>query len=263
MKALIRHEFALNRKNLLLWALIVGGMGFVCILLYNSMKDEIAGMADSFASMGAFADAFGMTSLSIATAEGFFATEVGTIHGLGSGMFAAVLATVALSREEDGHTGEFLFALPISRRNAVLAKALVILAELVLFTVICGVFYWVGFFCLGEKVAYGKLGIFLLRQLLMNLEIAAICLLISAFTKRNLLGAGFGVAVLCYGFDLMARAVPDLKKVIEIGPYSYANAADVFSGKECSALALVICMIVLIGCTTGAFVRYLSKDLAG
>ena len=94
MFAIFKNEWKSGFKSLLIWALSVGGMGLICILLYKSMEDSMAGMAESFASMGAFSDAFGMSTLSIATLKGYFATEIGTIHALGSSFFAASIATI-------------------------------------------------------------------------------------------------------------------------------------------------------------------------
>ena len=140
----------------------------------------MADMADSFSNMGAFSDAFGMSTLSIATLGGFFATEVGTVHGLGSAMYAAITAAVILSKEEDGHTGEFLYSLPVSRGSAVTAKCLSVLINLVAFTVVCGALYVLGFVMLGEAVPWKELLIYLGRALLMNVEIAAVAMVISA-----------------------------------------------------------------------------------
>ena len=110
MGAIFRHELKLNFKSLMIWSLSVGIMGFACVMMYTSMEGEMADMADTFSNLGAFSDAFGLTTLSIATIGGFFATEVGAVHGLGSAMFAALMATVLLSKEEDAHTGEFLYS---------------------------------------------------------------------------------------------------------------------------------------------------------
>ena len=97
MYAFWKMEWKAAGKSLLLWSAVVGGIGLICILLYQSMEGSMAGMAENFASMGAFSEAFGMNTLSIATLQGYFATEIGTIHALGSSMFAATLATVILS----------------------------------------------------------------------------------------------------------------------------------------------------------------------
>ena len=113
MKTVFKRELLLNIKNLLIWSLSVGALGLVCILLYQSMEGEMKDMADAFSNMGAFSEAFGMSTLSIASLKGYFATEIGAVHGLGSGMFAAIIAINIISKEEDAHTGEFLFYLPL------------------------------------------------------------------------------------------------------------------------------------------------------
>ena len=81
MNAIIKREMRLGLKNLLIWAVTVGGLGFICTLMYTSMDGDMQEMAEQFSNMGAFADAFGMSTLSIATLNGFFATEVGTEIG--------------------------------------------------------------------------------------------------------------------------------------------------------------------------------------
>ena len=138
MKTVFLKELRLGLKGFLIWSLSVGILGLACILLYSSMEGDMKQMADAFSNMGAFSDAFGMSTLSIATLKGYFATEVGAVHGLGSAMFASILAIGILSKEEEGHSGEFLLSLPVSRRGIVAAKGLSVLILLFAFTVICG-----------------------------------------------------------------------------------------------------------------------------
>ncbi|MCR4678965.1 MAG: ABC transporter permease [Lachnospiraceae bacterium] len=262
MITVCRHELKLGFKALLIWSLSVGIMGLLCILMYTSMEGEMADMAESFSKLGAFSDAFGMSTLSIATLGGFFATEVGTVHGLGSAMFAAITAAVILSKEEDGHTGEFLYSLPISRGSAVTGKALSVLINLVTFTVICGVFYVIGFVALGEDVLWKEMLTFLGRMLLMNVEIAALALLLSACSQRNRMGMGLGLALLFYAYDVVGRAVPDAKDYLFIGPLSYANASEIFAGKETPVAAFVVAAAVIVVAVAATYRVYLKKDLA-
>lgn len=262
MKTLYKHEMKSNWKSLLLWTICVGGICFACLLLYSGMEDSMADMAESFASMGAFADAFGLNQLSIATLIGFYATEVGTIHSLGGAMFAGMLGTAILSKEEDGHTSEFLYTLPISRRKAVTAKWLTLASCILIFNVCCVVLYLLGFAMLGENIEAEHFVLYHGMQLLMQLELGSICFLISACVKKNKFGAGFGVVLLLYALDMLARIVPDLEKVSIITPFAYANAADIFSGGGLEAGAFILGMAVLLTVLTGSFMVYERKDLA-
>jgi len=262
MKTILIRELKLNFKTLLIWSLSVGAMGLLCILLYQSMEGDMKEMADAFSNMGAFSDAFGMSTLSIATLKGYFATEVGTVHGLGGAMFAAILAIDILSKEEDKHTGEFLFSLPVSRNKVVASKGICICVMLVLFTIICAVFYIGGFVYLGEEVPADEFSTFMCMQLLMNVEIAAICFGISAISGKSKMGLGLGLALMFYFFDLIGRVVPDLKDYLFIGPYSYANASEIFTGTEIAAEALITAVIIDICFIIFAFVFYNKRDLA-
>lgn len=262
MRALFKYELKAAWKSLLIWALAVGGLGLFCILLYESMEDSMAGMAENFASMGAFSEAFGMSTLSIATLKGFFATEVGTIHSLGSGMFAASLASVILSKEEDGHTAEFTFALPISREKITIMKFCSVVLNLLAFTLICGTLYYAGVCVVGEKEFLSDLLKYLPFQFLMNLEIAAICFVISAWSKRNRLGLGISVAMIFYAYDLIARVIPDLKDTLFLSPFSYANAATILSNAELDKMAIGIGGMVIVAGIVMAWLMYTRRDLA-
>ena len=262
MLSICKHELKLNLKSLLIWSFSVGGLGFICLLMYTSMDGEMMDMADTFSNMGAFSYAFGMSTLSIATINGFFATEVGTVHGLGSALFAALLSTVLLSKEEDAHTGEFLFSLPLSRGNIVLAKLLSLLIELTLFTLICGVMYILGFAVLKEDISWNEMMIFLGSMLFMNIEISAIALIISACSARNRMGVGLGLALIFYSYDLIGRVVPDMKDYLFVGPFSYTNASEIFAGKETPPEALITGVAVTVIALIISFAVYTKKDLA-
>lgn len=262
MLTIYKHEMKLLYKTFLIWTLAVGGMCFICILLFNSMKEEMEGMAESFSQMGAFADAFGMSQLSIATLEGFYATEVGTVHSLGAAMFAAIISMIMLSKEEDGHTSEFLFTLPVSRAKVITSKLIAVLTNIILFNVSSVGAYALGIVILGENMDFDRLLLYHGMQLLMHLEIAAICFGLSAFMKKNKLGLGLGIVMIFYAYDLMARVIPDLSDYKLLSPFSYSNAADIFSSGAVEVPALVLGMVVMAGCVLAAYVRYGKRDLA-
>ena len=103
---------------------------------------------------------------------------------------------------------------------------------------------------------------YMLFQLMMNIEIAAICFVISAVSKKNRLGIGISVAMLLYVYDLMARVVPDLKDAIFISPFSYSNATSIFAGESRDCVALILGTIMIVIMTVGAGMIYAKRDLA-
>ena len=262
MLAIMRQEFKLNLKSLIIWSLVVGGLGFVCTVMYSSMDGQASELADMMSKMGSFSDAFGMSTLSIATLKGYFATEVGVIHGLGSAMFATFYASCLLSKEEDGHTGEFLYSLPVSRGKIITAKGISIIINLVIFTLVCGIFYVAGFMALGEEVLWAEMCRFLSSMLLMNVEVGAIAYLMSAASSKNRMGIGLGVALIIYAYDLVGRVVPTLKDYLFIGPFSFTNASEIFAGHAVPDYSIPVAVVVTIAAIIGTYVVYTRRDLA-
>lgn len=262
MYLLFKHEWKMNWKSLFIWLVCVAGMCLFCILLFDSIKESMDGMAEMMASMGAFASAFGMDKLSISTLEGFYATEVGTIHALGGAMFAALLGTGLLSKEEEGHTGEFLYSLPISRAEVVAAKWLAMISCLIIFNGISTGLYGLGIRILGESISWDEFILYHSLQLQVHIEVGSICFLISACCRKNKIGVGLGLTFFLYIWDMLARVIPALEDCGGLSPFYYANASDIFSGEKIAVLSFVIGMIVLLSTVFAAFVVYYSKDLS-
>ena len=119
---LLKHELRAYSKTLIIWMMCVGICCFSCLLLFESLEDSMGEMADMFSAMGGFSVALGMDKVNIGTIEGFYATEVALIFALGGGMFAALTGAGILSKEEEGHTADFLYTLPFGRSQIVLWK---------------------------------------------------------------------------------------------------------------------------------------------
>ena len=262
MMVLLKHEWKQNVRNLLIWSLAVGAMGMLCICLYASMTEDMAELSESFSNMGAFSDAFGMSTLGIGTIAGYFATEVGVVHSLGSSMFAAIMASTILSKEEEGHTGEFLYALPVTRGKVITTKICSMVLSLVVFTTITTAFYILGFRIIDTWPDMELFAIFMLSQFLMNLEVMCICTMLSAFVKRNMIGAGLGIALLLYVYDLMGRVVPDAKDYLFIGPFGYANASEIFAKQDIPPAAYICGACIMIAALVITYLKYTRKDLA-
>lgn len=255
-------EIKNNLKNLLIWSVCVGGMCMACILLYTSMQDSMQGMNESFSNMGAFSTAFGMNKLGVESLAGYYASAVAAVHSLGGAMFVALLSTQIVSKEEAGHTAEFLNVLPISRKSIIVQKYLALITLTVIFHIICVMLYVISFAIVNEDIGMREFFMFHGAQVLMNIEIATICFAVSAYNKRNMIGAGMGIAIGFYAIDLIVRIVPKIENLKYLTPFYYANAADVFVSGSISWKLLVVSVIVIIAAFIIALVRYERKDIA-
>lgn len=258
---LFGHEMKQNFKGFLVWFFVIVGMCFGCILMYSSVESSLTEMGDVFAKMGVMSTAFGLDRLSVATMTGYFATEIAMLHALGGGMFAAILGSNLLSKEEFGHSIEFLAVLPVSRLRLLVQKYLCMVADLFLFQLLGSLCYCAAFAIMDEQLKMGpfvRLGI---SQFLMMLEIGSICFCVSAFSKRNRMGAGLGVAMIFFAMDLLCRVIPAIEDLKYVTPFYYCNCTDIFLESDLPVAAFVIAGVVTVSALLLAGFRYQNKDL--
>lgn len=259
---LLRHELKMNLKTLLIWTACLGFCCFGCLLLFEGLEESMAGMADAYAQMGAFSTALGMDKISVSTMEGFYATEVALMFAIGGAMFAAMTGAAMVSKEEEGHTSEFLNTLPFGRAYIILWKYAAMAALILLYNVICLLWIAAGFWMAQEHISQKEFWVYHAAQLLMQLEVGSVCFLASAFCRKKQIGAALGFAVLLYMMDLMCRIVPDMEGLKYVTPYYFSNAADIFTEGcvDMGMLAASVCVTVLCACLSAGV--YCRRDLA-
>ena len=106
------------------------------------------------------------------------------------------------------------------------------------------------------------MALFHVAQLLMHVEIGTVCFLISASTKRNLLGAGLGVAIFMFALDMMCRIIPAIENLKYVTPLYYANAADIFANGRLDGIMVGIGAGITIVALVVVWRWYGKKDLA-
>ncbi|MBD5521107.1 MAG: ABC transporter permease subunit [Lachnospiraceae bacterium] len=258
---LYKHEMKVNAKSLIIWTLSVGFICFGCILLYGGLEESVQDIAASFSDMGAMSAALGMDKMSLATLRGYFATEIAMMHGLGGAMFAAILGSGLLSKEESGHTVDFLNVFPIKRYSIVFWKYLSLVSNILLLNLVCSVLYILGFVIMGEEVIVEELLLYGFATSLMQIEIGSVCFLFSAIVKKVTISVGLGITILLFAADIMCRIVPALKKLKYITPFYYSNAADLFTDGKLNGVMAAIGMGVIFVSYIAALSVYKRKDL--
>ncbi|XCP86318.1 ABC transporter permease subunit [Roseburia hominis] len=258
---IFKHELKMNLKSLLIWSVCVGFTCFGCLILFGSLEESIEEMAGAYSNMGALSTAIGLDKISIATIEGFYATEIGLIFAIGGAMFAAMTAVVMLAKEEEGHTAEFLYTLPLGRGRVAVEKYAAMLALVLLFNGICILWSVAGFVLAGDLPPGKEFGLYHAAQLLMQLEVGSVCFLISAVSRKKQVGAALGFAVFLYVMDLVCRLIPDMENLKYVTPYYFSNAADIFTEKAVDQVMAGIGAVVLVVSAVAAFGIYTRRDL--
>ena len=77
-----------------------------------------------------------------------------------------------------------------------------------------------------------------------------------------MVGAGLGIALLLYAFDLIGRITDDMKDFLPLGPFSYCNASEIFAKIEIQKSAFIWAAMIMTVAAVLAFKKYTNKDLA-
>ncbi|WFR57980.1 ABC transporter permease subunit [Anaerocolumna sp. AGMB13025] len=257
------HELKMNLKNFLIWFLSIAALCGGCIFLFPVVKDSMKEMSDSYANMGGFSAAFGLDKLSLATIEGFFATEIGTMYALGAAMYAALLGIGMFSKEEVWHTSEFLHTLPLGRNSIITSKLGAGVILLTFFDLLNFLIFLFSFIGIGEKVDIKPIAVYMLVQYIMHLEVAVICFAISALSKRNQSGAGLGLVLILYMLDLISRITDKMEKLKYATPFYYSNSSDIIGNAgEVNGSLLLIAGLMITLCIAAVYTVYGRRDLA-
>lgn len=256
------HELKRNIKSLMIWSVSVAGMLALCLFLFPEMESQMSQVNDMFASMGVFTSAFGMDRIDFGSLLGFYAIECGNVLGIGGAFYAAYIGVSMLSKEESGHTSEFLLMHPVSRSSVVLSKLAATLLCVFTLNFISYAVSMLSFAAIGQTPAWKEFYLYLFAQLLAQLEIAALAFGISAFVKRGAIGIGLGSAALLYFLNIFANISEKAEFVRYFTPFAYADAANIIADVSLELPLIALGAVLSAAAIVVAFCRYCKKDMA-
>lgn len=258
---LLKHELRTNRLSLLIWSGIICAMTALTMLLYPMFKDQMGSLASIMSMLGPFSAALGMDQLDMSSAIGFYGIETGTMLAIGGTMFAAFTGIAMLSKEENGHTAEFLLTHPVSRARVVWQKLLALITLLIAFNIICIAAGVLCFWIIAEPLPMGDFLLFHLMQLALHIEIGCICFALSAFARRSQIGLGLGIALLLYFLSLLLNLVDAARFLRYITPFCYADASKIFTKHAVDGALVAIGGAVTVLSVVVALFAYSRKDI--
>ncbi|MBQ7455179.1 MAG: ABC transporter permease subunit [Clostridia bacterium] len=255
------HELKRDREKCVVWTAAIAFMLFVSIIIYPQMTSQMGDIGDMFAEMGGFSSAFNMDKVNFGEFSGYFAVECGNVLGLGGAFFASLLGVAALSKEEHGHTAEFLLTHPVSRARIVAEKLAAVLAQVLILNLLVALAAVAASLAIGEKID-GKLffNVFL-GYLLMQAEIACVLFGLSAFLRGSSLGIGLGVAFVLYFLNILANLTDQAEFLRYVTPFAYADSTVIVSGGAIPVKYLLPGVAYALAGVAAAFGKYNKKDI--
>ena len=256
-----KHELRQGKVSFLVWTASVGFLLSVCVFLFPEMQSEMDNVTKMFSSMGVFSKAFGMDKLNFGTLIGYYCIECGNVLGLGGAFFASLCAVSILSKEEAGHTAEFLLTHPVSRARIVAGKLAAVLVEIAAMNLVIYAVSIASITAIGEAIPWRELNLLHLAYFLMQFELAGICFGLSAFLRKGSAGAGLGLAAFMYFLDLIANVTDSAAFLKYFTPFGFCEGAYIVSNTSLNAPVAIVGVSLGAAGIIAGFLKYTRKDM--
>lgn len=253
------REMRLNAKGFVLWTialvLLFGGI----VLAYPWMiGDELSGSIDTMLAVfpESLLRAFNMDIASVSRASDWIKSEGLALYVLAGAIYAALLGSQILLKEQANRTLEDLWSLPVSRTRIVLAHYLpgllyVVLLQAATAGAICGTLALTGDFNATEMLPL------LCAPLLVLAAAYSLCFALSTLFQRSGAMNALGLALVLIGYvlHLLGRmnekmqplgnvslfALWDVRRILERG---YVSAQEICAGALIVGLSLLFSIVV-------------------
>lgn len=262
---MLKRELKINFKSFLIWTGILIGLFLVVFLVYPSIiKSDNIQMMDEMMKMfpEEMLKAFNMDIASMDTAFGWLKTEGFILVLLLTGIYASILGSNIVLKEESDKTIEYLNSLPIKRRSILFQKVICALIYIVLMIVIIGIFNYIGLELSGDfdRKQYILLSV---TPLLSALPLFSINLFISTFahkTKKTF-GLCLGVSLISYFLQILSEMneVTEFFKYFTV--YTLADVRNVIVDISINPIMIILSLMITAIFIFGSFIRYEKKEL--
>jgi len=237
---ILRRELKANSKSLLIWMLSLAAFNFSMMALYPSFAIE-AGDLEKFIDMfpEGFMRAFGLDRLNLTDILGYYATEGYTVFILAGSIYAMLLGSSLLSKEEDDRTIEFLLAKPVTRNQIVCQMLWASVISLFLLNIAVAAATFAGFE-IYKQAPYSRTTLLWLSMapFLLQVTFAHIGLVLSLMVtrKKSIYAIGLGLVLSLYLLGLLAEASDKLAFISRLTLFKSANATDIVVNGRMSLL---------------------------
>jgi len=259
------RELAVNRQSLVIWSTLLAGLGILMMGFYPTIAKEAETLEKLIAVMpkGLLA-AFGLEKISMTDLLGFYATKhYLTITLLGS-IYAIMLSSGILSKEESEKTIEFLLSKPISRSEIVTSKLLSFVTILTALNVLVSLVMYITLQAVKIEDFSIKLFVLLsLAPLLLHLTFASVGFLVSVFVtnSKTILSVSVGIVLVTYFLSIASTLSDKLGFLKYLSPFKYVDAVDILTSARIDPVYLAVMAGIFAAAVMLTFVFYNRKNI--
>jgi ABC-2 type transport system permease protein len=257
------RELKANLKSLLIWS------AFIMFFIYMGMAkfsafaadEEMLKILDGLPQ--ALLDAFQMNVFNLTTVSGYFGVMF-TYFALIAAIFAVMLGSDIISKEERDKTVEFSLTLPITRAKLVTGKILAAFVNCILFVLVI----WGGSVLLSrsyepEPSFFEFLKLYIVALFFIEMIFLAIGILLGSAMKQYKRASSVAVSLLLgtYFLSIISDLSENLEFLKYFSPFKYFNPLILLNESRFEPIYLWISLGIVIVSIAGAYLAYSKRDL--
>lgn len=260
---IINRELTSNCKSFIIWIVSLSLLFFAVSSEYSvfANNEKVAEFLNR-SDFQVYFQALGVNDVDIMSPEGFLSLLSFYIY-LPLAIFAAIMGSGIVSKEEKDKTAEYIFTLPVTRNKVILSKLLVaVLYNLLLTTMLMAFCYW-AFGRIASSVYFAPFMFNLtIGVLLTQCIFLSIGLFLSSILKDHKKSGSATLSVLIATFMIsMLTQITDKVDFLKyITPFQYFNVNNMLQGIFPLEF-LIITFIIVLSSISGLFYFYNKRDL--
>ena len=262
---MIKREFKINLKSFIIWTSILLIMFLVVFLVYPYIiTDDTIKNLDEMMKVfpKELLTAFNMDITSINTAYGWLKSEGFMFVLLVIGIYASMLGSNIVLREENDKTIEYLNSLPIKRKKILNNKIIVSIVYIVGITLILGIFNYVCLLLSGDfnQKEYILLSI---TPIFIGLPLFGINLLISMFLHRTkkTTGISLGLIFLFYMLNVLSELSKNVEFLKYFSVYTLADIRNIVKTHTLNYICIIVSLLITLLTIYISHKKYDKKEL--
>lgn len=259
------RELVRNRKSFLIWTISLIALNGLMMMMFPTLAEQAEGFDEMLKSYPqGFIEAFGLDRLSMGNILHYFGLESYLFVTLFGGMYAMILGSSILSKEESDKTIEFLLAKPVTRNTIVTSKVLCGLFYIFLLNLVFSLTNFIMFEMVKPEDYSMKIFVLLsIAPFLLQVLFASIGLLASVFIVKTkaIMPLSIGVVLGAYFISIASSLSEKLSSLKYFTPFRYFDAADLIHDEAISGLYLFITFSVMIITVGLTYLFYNKKNI--
>lgn len=262
---MVKRELKVNLRGFLIWT---GTMLVILLLIYmvypsivsDGKGNKVNEMLEAFPSD--LLKAFNMDLVGLDTAYGWLKSEGFTFLYLLIGIYACLLGSNILLKEESEKTIEYLASLPITRRKIAADKILVAMIYNISMIAALGVFNMIAL-NITENPDNKQLFLLSLTPIFPAIVLFALGFFIATFTHKTkkMLGISIGMVFAMYILGVISEMGESVKGLKYLSAFTLADSRSVITNTELKPVYPIVSLILFAALIILSLVRYQKKEL--